>query len=124
MANSSRSPLGQIAMRKLFAEYLKRINGIRPISYPPLSFCFVRTPGEERPIVIDPRIAFGRPVVVRASIHLCIAERIDAGETVEAIAADYDLGPSEIEEAALYERGSLSLVFFTDRDSGSSFRKY
>jgi hypothetical protein len=32
--------------------------------------------------------------------------RIDAGETVEDIAADYDLGPEEIEQAALYERAA------------------
>ena len=32
-----------------------------------------------------------------------IAERIDAGETVEELARDYDLSPSEIEEAVLYE---------------------
>ena len=31
------------------------------------------------------------------------AERIDAGETVRDIAADYDLDSSEIEQAALYE---------------------
>jgi uncharacterized protein (DUF433 family) len=81
--------------------------GFVPISYPPLSFCFVHNAGRERPIVIDPRIAFGRPVVVRAGVSpSAIAERIDAGETVEAIAADYDLGPSEIEEAEPYERAA------------------
>lgn len=64
-------------------------------------------PTEERPIVIDPRIAFGRPVVVRVGVSTsAIAERIDAGETVENIAADYDLGPSEVEQAALYERAA------------------
>ena len=35
-----------------------------------------------------------------------IAERIDAGETVAELADDYDLSPSEIEEAILYERAA------------------
>ena len=35
-----------------------------------------------------------------------IAERIDAGESVEDVAADYDLGQAEIEQAALYERAA------------------
>jgi uncharacterized protein (DUF433 family) len=34
------------------------------------------------------------------------AERIDAGESVEDVANDYDLGPSEIEQAILYERAA------------------
>jgi uncharacterized protein (DUF433 family) len=59
---------------------------------------------KERSIVIDPRIAFGRPVVLRSGVStFVIAERIDAGETVRDIAADYDLDSSEIEQAALYE---------------------
>ena len=102
------SASGQLAMRKLFAEHLKRIEWDSS-RFPIRLFPFVSsaTPGEERSIVIDPRIAFGRPVVVKAGVSTsAIAERIDAGETVEDLAADYDLGTSEIEEAALYERAA------------------
>lgn len=102
------SASGQIAMRRLFDEHLKRIEWDSS-RFPLRLFPFVSpaTPTDERPIVIDPRIAFGRPVVIKAGVSTsAIAERIDAGETVEAIAADYDLGPSEIEEAALYERAA------------------
>ncbi len=35
-----------------------------------------------------------------------IAERIDAGETVPDLADDYNLSPSEIEEAIVYERAA------------------
>jgi uncharacterized protein (DUF433 family) len=101
------SASGQIAMRLLFDEHLKRIEW--DSRFPSRLFPFVSptAPTEERPIVIDPRIAFGRPVVVKAGVSTsAIAERIDAGETVEAIAADYNLGASEIEEAALYERAA------------------
>jgi uncharacterized protein (DUF433 family) len=72
-------------------------------------FPFVSTavPTDERPIVIDPRIAFGRPVVLRMGISTsAIADRIDAGEQVEDIAADYDLDASEINQAVLYERAA------------------
>lgn len=57
------------------------------------------------PIAIDPRISFGRPVILSRSISTAtIAARIDAGETVDALAADYDLRSIDIEQAVLYER--------------------
>ena len=70
-------------------------------------FLSAAAPSEERPIVIDPCIAFGRPVLLRKGVSTsAIAERIDVGESVEDIAADYELGPSEIEQAILYERAA------------------
>ena len=64
-------------------------------------------PVDERHIAIDPNIAFGRPIVLRTGVSTrAIAERIDAGETVQALAEDYDLRPEEIEEAVLYERAA------------------
>jgi uncharacterized protein (DUF433 family) len=103
------SASGQLAMRRIFDEHLKRIewdSSKFPVRlYPFLSAA--TTPSEERPIVIDPRIAFGRPVVERKAITTStIAERIDAGETVDDVAADYDLARSEIEQAILYERAA------------------
>ena len=102
------SASGQLAMRRLFEEHLKRIEWDAskfPVRLYP--FLAAATPSDARPIVIDPRIAFGRPVVVRKAISTStIAERIDAGETVEDLAVDYDLGGSEIEQAVLYERAA------------------
>jgi uncharacterized protein (DUF433 family) len=99
------SASGQLAMRRLLAEHLKRVEWDStnvPIRLYPFLWL---APGEERAIVIDPRIAFGRPVVARKGISTsAIAERIDAGESVDDIAADYDLGACEIEQAVLYER--------------------
>jgi uncharacterized protein (DUF433 family) len=61
----------------------------------------------ERPIAIDPHVAFGRPIVRRAGISTAaIADRIDAGETVEALADDYDLSRDEVEQAVLYSRAA------------------
>lgn len=95
-------------MRRLFDEHLKRVewdSSRFPVRLYP--FVSAAAPSEERPIVIDPRIAFGRPVVLRKGVSTAtIAERVDAGESVGDLAADYDLGPTEIEQAILYERAA------------------
>lgn len=101
------SASGQLAMRRLLEEHLKRVEWDQwkfPVRLYPY---VVAEPATERSIVIDPTIAFGRPVVLRAGIATgAIAERIDAGETVAALAEDYDLRPEEIEQAVLYERAA------------------
>jgi uncharacterized protein (DUF433 family) len=102
------SASGQLAMRQFFDEHLKRIEWDRakhPVRLYP--FLSVVSSSGVRPIVINPRIAFGRPVVERKSIATsAIVERIDAGESVEDVANDYDLGKAEIEQAILYERAA------------------
>jgi len=102
------SASGQLAMRRLLEEHLKRIDWDES-RFPVRLYPFVSavTPSQERPIAIDPRISFGRPVVLSRSISTAtIAERIDAGETVDDLAADYNLAVAEIEQAALYERAA------------------
>jgi uncharacterized protein (DUF433 family) len=60
-----------------------------------------------KPIVIDPAIAFGRPVVARVFVSTrSILERIDAGESVADLATDYDLSVEAIEEAVLFEQAA------------------
>lgn len=102
------SASGQLAMRKVFEDHLKRVewNDSRiPIRIYP--FLTSERVGPERPIAIDPRIAFGRPVLARKSISTqVIAQRIDAGEAVPDLAADYELSPAEIEDAVLYEHAA------------------
>jgi uncharacterized protein (DUF433 family) len=102
------SASGQLAMRRLLEAHLKRIEW-DTAKFPVRLYPFVSPVGsdEEHVIAIDPRIAFGRPVVLRSGVSTStIAERIDAGETVEDIAADYELGAADIEQAALYERAA------------------
>jgi uncharacterized protein (DUF433 family) len=102
------SASGQLAMRKLLEEHLKRVDWDET-KFPVRLYPFVSGSAliEDRPIAIDPRIAFGRPVVVRKSISTAaIAERIDAGESAEDLANDYDLPPAEIEQAVVYERAA------------------
>ncbi len=102
------SASGQLAMRRLLTEHLERVEW-DPSQFPVRLYPFlpVMFPGDGRPIAIDPRIAFGRPVVLRRGVSTsAIADRIDVGETVDELAADYDLTPAEIEQAVLYERAA------------------
>jgi len=102
------SASGQLAMRRVLTEHLERVEW-DPSHFPVRLYPFLPVvhASDERPIAIDPRIAFGRPVVLRRGISTsAIAERIDVGETVEDLAADYDLKPAEIEQAVIYERAA------------------
>lgn len=102
------SASGQIAMRKLFEEHLKRVEWDER-KFPVRLYPFLSSIAESdaRSIAIDPKIAFGRPIVVRKGISTqAIADRIDAGETVEGLASDYGLDSREIEVAVLYERAA------------------
>lgn len=102
------SASGQLALRKVFEEHLKRVEWDEwkfPVRLYPYVDASQHT--AERPIAIDPQVAFGRPVVIRAGISTAaIADRIDAGESVDALAEDYDLTRDEIEQAVLYSRAA------------------
>lgn len=104
----SLSRSGQLAMRKVFEAHLKRLEW-DTFNVPIRLFPFIRDDGEAapRPIVIDPLIAFGRPVVARRGVSTAvIADRIDAGESPEEVARDYELETHEVEEAVVYERAA------------------
>ena len=98
---------GQLAMRKLLEEHLRRVEW-GEWQFPVRLYPFVS--GQEaiaKPIAIDPEIAFGRPVVLKAGVSTTvIAERIDAQETAQDIADDYDLTVEEVEQAVMYERAA------------------
>jgi uncharacterized protein (DUF433 family) len=98
------SASGQLALRMVFEEHLKRVEWDEwkfPVRLYPYLDPSQRT--SERPIAIDPQVAFGRPVVLRVGVSTAaIAERIDAGESVDALADDYDLTREEIQQAVLF----------------------
>lgn len=101
------SASGQVAMRRMFNEHLARVqwdNWQFPVKLYPATG---ETLSSARPIAIDAQVAFGRPVIAKRGITTgIIADRIDAGETPEELAADYDLSVDEVEEAVLYERAA------------------
>jgi uncharacterized protein (DUF433 family) len=99
---------GQLAIRRLLLDHLKRIEWDTK-NFPIRLYPFVTAgaESESRSILIDPQISFGRPVVHGAFISTrSIADRIDAGESVEDLAKDYDITREEIEQAAVYEQAA------------------
>jgi uncharacterized protein (DUF433 family) len=101
------SASGQLAMRRLLEEHLKRVEWDQR-QFPIRLYPFISgESSSDKPIAIDPTIAFGRPVVLRTGVSTnAITERLDAGESVVELAEDYGLTAAEIEEAVLYERAA------------------
>jgi uncharacterized protein (DUF433 family) len=63
-----------------------------------------RISDEPRIIAIDPRVAFGRPVITGSQIPTVeVAERFKAGESVADLADDFRRPQEEIEEAVRIE---------------------
>ena len=97
---------GQMAMRKLLAAYLERVERDDD-ALPFRLYPFRSEWSADKPIVIDPRISFGRPTVAGSGVSTgALVQRIDAGETVEALVRDYGLKIAQIEDAILYERAA------------------
>lgn len=101
---------GQITMKRMVQDYLRRI--VRDTSGIPIKlYPFTRKKALDEPqdIIIDPRIAFGRPVVeVRSVPTAVLFERFRAGDSLETIAHDYDLSESKVEEAIRCEQISIA----------------
>lgn len=108
---------GQMVIREVLGQYLLRIDRDLDLSamriYPfSREFTFKKeTEHAElvlskspRHISIDPLVGFGRPTIAGTGIATnVIAGRFRGGETVEAIAKDYDLEAEKIQEAINYE---------------------
>lgn len=101
---------GQIEMKGIIQAYLKRVDrdpkGTAIRLYPFLHRHPQEFQTEPKIILIDPRVSFGKPVLVGVGIPTSvIADRYKAGESVSALAEDYECETSEIEKAIQYERG-------------------
>ena len=108
LINATRS--GQLAMRKLMEAHLQRIDqdvdglAIRLFPFVRQDLHTTRLPAslsaEPRIISLDPRVRFGRPVIVGTGIPTEeVAERFRAGDTCAQLADEYGRPPQEIEEA-------------------------
>lgn len=63
-------------------------------------------PPEQAPrqVAIDPSVRFGRPILVEAGVTTeVIADRFRAGDTIDELAADFDVPSSAIEEALRFQ---------------------
>lgn len=100
---------GQIALKKLLDRYLTRID-FEDQDLPVKFFPFPRGRAltrDDRVILLSPFVSFGHPVVTGAGVSTsAIVNRVDAGESVRAVAADYGIEASQVEDAILYERAA------------------
>ncbi len=101
LVNASRQ--GQLAARDLLKGALQRVsrdtNGLIERIYP-----WVKSVDEPRRIEIDPRRAFGRPVVFGTRVPADeVAERFAAGDGLEEIAREFRMDPSLVEGVLQWE---------------------
>ena len=99
LVNVSRG--GQVAILEVVGLYLSRIEwdraGFAMRLYPFTGKAELHAP---KAVVIDPHLAFGRPVLTGTTIPTqVIAERFKAGDSPQVLAKDYGRGPSEMLEA-------------------------
>lgn len=92
----------QILIEKLLESHLKRIERD---ATGPIRFFPVVVSDTERPIAVDPRIAFGHPVVTGTRVRTeIISGRVAAGDSVEAVSKDLDLTKDQVEQAVAFEQ--------------------
>jgi uncharacterized protein (DUF433 family) len=96
---------GQLEMQAIMSKFLGRIErdelNLAVRLYP---YSKRKEDTELKPIVIDPRMSFGRPVIAGTGIPTSIiAERFEAGDSIKELARDYGRTEGEIEEALRWE---------------------
>lgn len=100
---------GQLGLRTVLATHLQRIerdpSGL--LSFFP--FVEERSPSEPKLIVMNPAIAFGKPVIAGTGISTSvIAGRFHARESINYLAKEYGRPEGEIEEAIRWESKLLA----------------
>lgn len=102
---------GQLAMKELLKAYLQRIERT-PEGSPISLYPFTTNQAEDsqkalnapKIIKIDPKVSFGKPVIVGTGIPTeIIFSLYQAGDTIARIAEEYDRPQTEIEEAIRFE---------------------
>ena len=94
---------GQLGLKPIMERYLERVErdeqGLLQRLYP-----FVGSRDARLIVAIDPRRKFGRPYLIDAGVETSIIiSRRRAGETVAALAADFDTTKDQIEGALRFE---------------------
>lgn len=96
---------GQYEIAEALKAHLKRIerasDGSPIVFYP---FLLRDTPVPESPIALNPRVAFGRPVLAGTGISTAmIASLIRAGDSIESVSGDYELSLDQVRAACAFE---------------------
>lgn len=97
---------GQLGMRKVIEAYLERVRH-DDLGFARSFFPIVPWAPGRRDYLIDPEVAFGKPIVVKHGVRVAtIADRYEGGEDLETLARDYGLPTEEIEAAITYARAA------------------
>lgn len=94
---------GQLAIREVMEAHLQRVEhdseGLAARLFPFTRYGATKV-DQPRTVMIDPRIAFGRPVLTGTGIPTAVlADRYKAGDSMQDLAADYECDRELIEEA-------------------------
>jgi uncharacterized protein (DUF433 family) len=93
---------GQIAFGDLLSSYLERIDR-DTIDSPLAVYPFIPNKPSSRVVVIKPGVSSGVPTVAGTGISIPILHsRFIAGDSVEDLADDYEIGQEEVEDALNY----------------------
>jgi len=92
------------SFEEIMRAYLKRIRrdveGVPIKLYPFLRKDDSQKPEAPSPVEIDPRVAFGRPVLSGRSVPTAVlADRFKAGDSIEDLAGDFEVTSFVIQEA-------------------------
>jgi uncharacterized protein (DUF433 family) len=97
---------GQLAMREVLHAYLRRLRHGKTGLAIRLSPILPWAP-DRQDYVIDPTIAYGRPVIAKHGVPVeVVANRINGGESLDTLARDYGLEQDEIKTALAYSRAA------------------
>ena len=96
---------GQIALGTILDRHLRRVTYEDGV---PTRLCpEVEGSSHPEPVFIQPQVAFGRPTVRDTGIGtVVVANRIDAGESLEDVARDYGLDPALVRDVILYQHAA------------------
>lgn len=90
---------GQQVMRKVLEDHLDRIEWEHSLAARLYPFTRQSVADAPRTVMIDPRFAFGRPVLISSRVATAVvADRYKAGESIDSLASDYGCPRLEIEE--------------------------
>ncbi len=96
---------GQLGNKAVLNGLLKRIEWDKKL--PCRLFPILPNRTEARTVVLDPRVRFGHPTIARIGVSTgVIVDRVNAGESVDALVDDYGATHDEIMDALAYERAA------------------
>lgn len=96
---------GQLGIQAVLQGLLRRIQWDDRLAvrfFPP-----VASRPEAQPVMLDPNVSFGRPVLTRLGVSTAvIVDRINAGEDKAELSKDYGATDDELMDALAYERAA------------------